>query len=153
MLRTFWRPNRMFGPPTPGRFGPAHNSWFNSVMGQGVSNADLNTKQFDWIPYWAAWSISSREPWTLRSFEMEVSEMVFYVERWIFSFFLSSEFRSSEEIFWVHFSEFRKLSCSHGLMTSINWNWCDHLMISTVMWSQVDDPQSINQCFIECSLL
>ena len=58
--------------------------------------------------------------------------------------FLSSEVLKT-------FSEFRKLACSHGLMTSINQNWHVNLMISTVMWSQVDDPQSINQCFSECS--
>ena len=88
-----------FGPTTPGRFGPAHTSRFNSVMGQGVSNADLNTKQFDWIPHWAAWSISSRAPQTLRSFETEVSviqsvsQHFLYVEKWMFSFFWVQKFR------------------------------------------------------------
>ena len=32
MLHAFWRPNREVRATQPGRFGPAHISWFNLVM-------------------------------------------------------------------------------------------------------------------------
>ena len=145
MLRTFWRPNREVrathprevraGPYLPVQLchgtrrikcRPKHETvWLNSSLSGLV--------------YLFHGTVDVKELWNVSQWNgLLCWEMIVFI-------FLSSEVQKK-------FSGFRKLACSHGLMTSINRNWCVHLMISAAMWSHVDDPQSINRCFIECSL-